>query len=209
MRKVEPKLPRIYLQDGSGDLNIYSGSWWMANQTLAASLEYAGYDFTFERGTDGLNANHSSRVFAQSLEWLWSNWRQPITASRGAAKSERHFVTEILDPAADWEELSAGHGFTEGPAVDSEGNVYFADVRQDRIHKIEHATRKVSLFLDQSGGANGMMFGPDGRLYVCQNKKRQIIAIRPDQSIDVLAKDVGSNDLAVNFRNEVCFTEPA
>ncbi|MFN7544208.1 MAG: gluconolactonase, partial [Acidobacteriota bacterium] len=72
MRKVEPKLPRIYLQDGSGDLNIYSGSWWMANQTLAASLEYAGYDFTFERGTDGLNANHSSRVFAQSLEWLWS-----------------------------------------------------------------------------------------------------------------------------------------
>lgn len=209
VRKVEPKPLRVYLQDGSGDLNIYSGSWWMANQTLAASLEYAGYDVTFERGTDGHNSNHSSRVFTQSLEWLWANWRQPIVASKGAPKAERHFVTEILDPAADWEELSSGHGFTEGPAVDAQGNVYFTDVRLDRIHKIDHASAQVSLFLDQSGGANGMMFGPDGRLYVCQNKKRQIIAIRPDKTIDVLSTDVGSNDLVVNSRNEVYFTEPA
>ncbi len=209
VRKTEPKPLKIYLQDGSGDQDIFSGNWWIANQTLAASLAYSGYDFTFEKGTDGHNANHSSRVYAESLEWLWANWRQPVVASKGRTGSERHYVTEFVDPAGDWEEVSAGHGFTEGPAVDAKGDIYFTDVRNDKIHKIDHATGKASLYLDQSGGANGLMFGADGRLYVCQNKKRQIVAIRPDSSVDVLATDVGSNDLAVNVRNELWWTEPA
>ncbi len=209
VRKTEPKPLRVYLQDGSSDLNIYSGSWWMANQTLALSLEYAGYDVRFDRGTDGHNANHSSRVFVESMQWLWANWKQPIVASKGNPKSERQYVTEFLDPASDWEEVSAGHGFTEGPAVDKDGNVYFTDVRLDKIHKIDHATGKVTLFKEQSGGANGLMFGGDGRLYVCQNKKRQIVAIHPDGREEVLATDVGSNDLVVNARNEVWWTEPA
>lgn len=209
VRKTEPKPLRVFLQDGSSDLNIYSGSWWLANQTLAASLEYAGYESKFDRGTDGHNSNHSSRIFVESLQWLWANWKQPIVASKGNAKSERQFVSTILDPASDWEEMSAGHGFTEGPAVDKEGNVYFTDVRQDKIHKIDHATGKVTLFKEQSGGCNGLMFGGDGRLYACQGKKRQIIAINPDGSETVLATDVGSNDLVVNTKNEVWWTEPA
>ena len=32
----------------------------------------------------------------------------------GGAGGERHLVTEILDPAHDWELVSEGHGFTEG-----------------------------------------------------------------------------------------------
>jgi gluconolactonase len=209
IRKTEPKPLRIYLQDGSSDLNIYSGSWWMANQAMASSLEYSGYDVRFDKGTDGHNANHSSRVFVESLQWLWANWKQPIAAAKSNPKSERHYITEFLDPAADWEQLSSGHGFTEGPTVDKDGNVYFTDVRLDKIHKIDHATGAVTLFKDNSGGANGMMFGSDGRLYVCQNKKRQIIAISPNGREDVLATDVGSNDLVVNAKNEIWWTEPA
>ena len=209
VRKTEPKPLRVFLQDGSSDLNIYSGSWWLANQTLAASLEYSGYDSKFDRGTDGHNSNHSSRIFVESMQWLWANWKQPIIASKGNPKSERQYVTEILDPASEWEELSSGHGFTEGPAVDKDGNVYFTDVRQDKIHKIDHASGKVTLFKDQSGGANGMMFGSDGRFYACQGKKRQIIAILPDGTEAVLATDVGSNDLVLNAKNEIWWTEPA
>ena len=209
VRKTEPKPLRVYLQDGSSDLNIYSGSWWMANQTLALSLDYAGYEVRFDRGTDGHNSNHSSRVFVESMQWLWANWKQPIVASKGNPKSERQYITEFLDPASGWEEVSSGHGFTEGPAVDKDGNVFFTDVRQDKIHKIDHASGKVTLFKEQSGGANGLMFGADGRLYACQNKKRQIIAINPDGREEVLATDVGSNDLVVNEKNEIWWTEPA
>ncbi len=209
VRKVEPKPLRVYLQDGSTDLNIYSGSWWMANQSLAFSLEYAGYEVRFDKGTDGHNDNHGARVFVESLEWLWANWKQPIVASKGKPGAERHFVTEFLDPMTDWEELSTGHGFTEGPAVDRGGNVYFTDVRNDKIHRIEHATGKVTLFKADSGGANGLMFGADGRLYACQNKKRQIVAYQPDGREEVLATDVGSNDLVVNAKGEIWWTEPA
>lgn len=208
VRKTEPKPLRVFLQDGSGDLDIYSGSWWLANQTLAASLDYAGYDYTFVKGTGGHNAEHSSSIFADSLTWLWKDWAQPIRPSTGKPGAERHFVTEILDPTANWEEISAGHGFTEGPAVDAAGNVYFTDVRQDKIHRIDHATAKVSLFLDNSGGANGLMFGADGRLYACQNKLKQIIAIRPGGEVDVLAKGVTSNDLTVNAQGHLWFTDP-
>jgi hypothetical protein len=42
--KVEPKPIRVFLEDGSTDLNIYGGDWWMANQSLQRSLEFAGYD---------------------------------------------------------------------------------------------------------------------------------------------------------------------
>ena len=208
VRKTEPKPLRVFLQDGSADLNIYSGSWWLANQTLASALEYSGYETMFAKGTDGHNSNHSSKIFVESLQWTWLNWKQPIVASKGSGKSERHFVTEFLDPAHDWEEMSSGHGFTEGPAVDKDGNVYFTDVRADKIHKIDHASGKVSLVKDQSGGANGMMFGGDGRLYLCQNKKRQIVAMKPDGTEDVLATDVSSNDLVVNAKNEVWWTDP-
>ncbi len=208
VRKTEPKPLRIFLQDGSSDLNIYSGSWWLANQALATSLEYSGYDVRFDRGTDGHNSNHSSRIFVESLQWLWANWKQPIVASKGTGKSERHFVTEFLDPAHDWQEMSSGHGFTEGPAVDKAGNVYFTDIPENKIHKIDHATGKVTLFKADTGGCNGLMFGADGRLYAAQNRKRQIIAIKPDGSEDVLATDTNSNDLVVNARNEVWWTDP-
>ena len=50
VRKMEPKPLRVFLQDGSNDQNIYSGSWYLANQELAKSLEYAGYDTKFEVG---------------------------------------------------------------------------------------------------------------------------------------------------------------
>ncbi|HWH63598.1 MAG TPA: alpha/beta hydrolase-fold protein, partial [Ginsengibacter sp.] len=44
IRKYEPKPTRIFLQDGSNDLNIYGGDWWMANQTIERALTFAGYE---------------------------------------------------------------------------------------------------------------------------------------------------------------------
>lgn len=208
VRKTEPKPLRIFLQDGTADLNIYSGNWYLANLTLASALEYAGYDHKWVQGVEGHNSKHSSAIFAESLEWLWANWKQPITPSKGNSKSERHFVAEILDPSSDWEELSSGHGFTEGPAVDPTGNIYFTDVRQDKIHKIDHASRRVTLFKDQSGGTNGLMFAPDGRLYGCQAKKRNITAFHLDGKEDILASDVASNDLVINAKGDVWWTDP-
>jgi len=44
IRKTEPKALRVFLQDGSTDLNIYGGDWWMANQEMERALTFAGYE---------------------------------------------------------------------------------------------------------------------------------------------------------------------
>jgi hypothetical protein len=62
---------RVFLQDGTKDQNIYSGSWYQANQVMAASLEYAGYDVKFVVGSEGHNAKHGAAILPDSLRWLW------------------------------------------------------------------------------------------------------------------------------------------
>jgi len=209
IRKTEPKPIRVFLQDGRRDLNLYAGSWWIANQDMASALQYAGYDTTFVSGDQAHNSIHGSAILPDALRWLWRDWSKPITASTGRKGAERHFATEILDPDHGWELVSEGHQFTEGPAVDARGDVYFTDLPGRKVYRIEHATGKVSLFKDDSGGANGMMFGPDGRLYACQNGKKRIVAWAPDGTETVIAEGVGSNDIVVSAKGDIWFTSPS
>ena len=54
--------------------------------------------------------------------------------------------------------LAKGFGFTEGPAADRHGNVFFTDQPNDRIYRWDAGTGKVTLFLEGTGRANGMIF---------------------------------------------------
>jgi sugar lactone lactonase YvrE/enterochelin esterase-like enzyme len=207
VRKTEPKPIRVFQQDGNRDQNIYAGNWWIANQELASALEFAGYDHTFVTGTEGHNSIHGSAILPEALRWLWREWSKPITASHTSPKSQRHIVADIVTPGQDWQLVSKGHRFTEGPAVDKHGNVYFTDIPNNRIHKIA-LDRSVSVFKEDTGGANGLMFGPDGRLYVCQNGRKRIVAYTPDGTESVIAEGLDSNDLVVNAKGELWVTDP-
>jgi sugar lactone lactonase YvrE len=145
---------------------------------------------------------HGGPLLPDALRWLWRDWTTPI------AKPAKSFASRFLDTSSDWEVVSRGHKFTEGPAVDPGGNVYFSDIPNNRIHKIDHASGKVSIFKEDTGGANGLMFGPDGRLYACQNGRRRIVAYDSAGKEFVAAEDVSSNDLAVTAKGEIYFTEP-
>ena len=59
IRKFEPKPIRVFLQDGSADLNIYGGDWWMANQEMERALIFAGYEVNHDWGTGGHNGEHA------------------------------------------------------------------------------------------------------------------------------------------------------
>ena len=205
IRKTEPKPLRVFLQDGKNDLNLYAGSWYIGNQDVASALAYAGYDSTFVVGTEGHNGKHGSAILPDALRWLWRDYPKPIAKSH--AGGERHFVTTILDPDSEWEMVSQGHKFTEGPAVDRAGNVFFTDIPNNRIHKID-TSGKVSVFKEDSGGANGLMFGPDGRLYACQNGRKRIVAYTADGAESVIADGVNSNDIVLNKRGEIYFSDP-
>jgi gluconolactonase len=205
IRKTEPKPLRVFLQDGKADQNIYAGNWWIGNQDMASALEYAGYDTTFVVGTEGHNGKHGSAILPDALRWLWRDYPKPITTSPRI--SDRHEVRLILDPGKEWELVSEGYKLTEGPAVDRDGDIFFTDIPNNRIHKIG-VDGKVTVFKEDSGGANGLMFGPDGRLYACQNGRKRIVAYSKDGSEEVIAEGVNSNDLAINQKGEIYFTEP-
>ena len=71
IRKTEKKPIRVFLQDGSGDLDNQFGSWPIMNQSMAAALKYAKYDYKFEYGDGGHNGKHGGALMPESLRWLW------------------------------------------------------------------------------------------------------------------------------------------
>lgn len=62
---------RVFLQDGSNDLNNQFGNWWLANQQMASALEYRNYDFKFVEGDGGHDGEHGGSILPESLKWLW------------------------------------------------------------------------------------------------------------------------------------------
>jgi enterochelin esterase-like enzyme len=75
VRKTFPRKPiRVFLQDGANDLDNANGNWPLANQTLAKSLQYAGYDYKFEFGHGFHSNRHGRAILPDSLRWLWRDY---------------------------------------------------------------------------------------------------------------------------------------
>jgi enterochelin esterase family protein len=71
IRKTEKKPIRVFLQDGSGDLDNLHGHWPLANLSMAASLRYMDYDYKLVYGDGGHNGKHGGAILPDSLRWLW------------------------------------------------------------------------------------------------------------------------------------------
>jgi enterochelin esterase-like enzyme len=71
IRKTERKPIRVWLQDGSNDLDNLHGSWPLANQSMAAALKFMRYDYRFEFGDGGHNGRQGGASMPESLKWLW------------------------------------------------------------------------------------------------------------------------------------------
>lgn len=71
IRKTERKPIRVFLEDGSNDLDNEHGNWWLANLQMEAALKYSGYDYKFVGSEGGHNGKHGGSILPESLEWLW------------------------------------------------------------------------------------------------------------------------------------------
>ncbi len=71
IRKAEKKPIRVFLQEGSSDLDNLFGNWPLANEQMAAALKYAGYDYQFVMGTEGHSGRHGGTILPEILTWLW------------------------------------------------------------------------------------------------------------------------------------------
>jgi sugar lactone lactonase YvrE/enterochelin esterase-like enzyme len=202
IRKVEPKPLRIFLQDGSKDLNIYGGDWWMANQEMERALVFAGYEVNHVWGEDGHNGKQATEFFPEAMKWLWKDWPAPIKAGAGSAQ-----MKEILVPGEEWKLVAEGYKFTEGPAVNERGEVFYNDVPNSKTYKIG-LDGKISVFLEDSKKGDGQAFGPDGRLYAVAGAVEQIVAYDAEGKATVLADGFRGNDLVVLHDGGLYVTNP-
>ena len=80
----------------------------------------------------------------------------------------------IVAPSAEVKKLAGGFIFTEGPAADAQGNIFFSDIPNNKIHKWS-LEGNLSTFLENSDGANGLYFDKDGNLLACQGSGRKLV----------------------------------
>jgi len=202
IRKFEPKPIRIFLQDGSSDLNIYGGDWWMANQEMERAFTFAGYEVNHEWGTGGHNGEHATKIFADAMRWLWKDWPAPVKAGLGSAQ-----LRELFIPGEDWVLVAQGYRFTEGPTANAQGEVFFNDIPNAKTYKIA-LDGNVSHFVADSKRANGQAFGPDGRLYAAATGTSQVLAYDSGGKPTVIAEGIPGNDLVIRHDGGIYVTQP-
>lgn len=146
------------------------------------------------------------RIFLLIITFL--SWQQiPCFAQKG----ETH---KLFSPKAEPRRLSAAFSFTEGPAVDANGNVYFTDQPNNRILRWNAKKETISTYLEPAGRANGLYFDQEGNLYACADAQNELWKISPDKKVQVLIKDFkgkklnGPNDLWIDSRGGIYFTDP-
>jgi gluconolactonase len=204
IRKFEPKPIRIFLQDGSNDNNIYGGDWWMANQTLERALTFAGYEVRHIWGEGGHNGRHGTALFPDAMRWLWKDWPQPVQAGQ----TKNNALGAILAPGEGWQLVAEGYKFTEGPAANAKGEVFFNDVPASKTYRVG-LDGKVSVFIADSKTANGQAFGPDGRLYAVAAGDEKIVAYDAGGNTAVIAGGFRGNDLVIASNGNIYVTNPA
>jgi len=141
----------------------------------------------------------------------------PLSPSAAQADAVQESGSSLISVVAEGAALELVVGdckFTEGPASDAEGNVYFTDQPNDRIVRIG-VDGTVSDFLKPAGRANGMFFAPDGKLIACADGNTEMWEIDPQTGAHrVLFSSYndrrlnGPNDVWVHPSGTLYFTDP-
>lgn len=202
IRKTEPKPLRIFIQDGAQDLNNSYGDWWMANQTLERALHFSGYEVARAWGTGGHNGKEIEAIFPDAMRFLWKDWPAPIPTPKGSDAFQK-----LLIPGENWQLVSAGFQFLEGPATNAKGELFFDDIPTSKIYRLD-AQGRPETFVEESGQGNGQAFGPDGRLYAVAAGQNKLVAYNADGSMEVVADGFRGNDLVVRNDATIYVTEP-
>ncbi|MEZ4904248.1 MAG: SMP-30/gluconolactonase/LRE family protein [Spirosomataceae bacterium] len=133
-----------------------------------------------------------------------------MVALEGLAQTSSSNLTA---PGATLQPISKEFKFTEGPAVDKKGNIFFTDQPNDKIWKYS-SDGKLSLYMEKTGRANGLYFDKKGNIIACADEKNELWAISPKGSIRVLMdgfegkKLNGPNDLWISPKGHIYFTDP-
>ena len=189
VRKTEPKPIRIFLQDGSRDLDIYAGSWWMANQDLLSSLRWAGYAVHHIWGEGGHNTLHDAAIMPDVLRWLWQDHPDPILAR--PAPDRR---TDILVEGEGWRETGSLPAPMSSPVAHPSGTIHFCIPERNEIWKCSPGEGP-ERFVGETAGAGALSYSGTGELLA--TSRDGLIAYSAEGKRRILARDFHCDDFVV------------
>ncbi len=120
---------------------------------------------------------------------------------------------KVVAPGATLKQVSSQFTFTEGPAVDKKGTVYFTDQPNDKIWTYD-TDGKLAVFMDKTGRANGLYFDQAGNLIACADQRDELWSIDPQKKVTVLLTNYqghrlnGPNDVWLDRKGGIYFTDP-
>lgn len=136
-----------------------------------------------------------------------------LMASLSTATAADPATIAGLGPTGPVRKLHGDLKFTEGPAADKAGNLYFSDIPAERIYKVD-AAGALAVFLEPSKHTNGLMLNAKGNIVACEMDGRLV-------EIDIATKQVKAladgyqgtrfnapNDLVLDQAGGVYFTDP-
>lgn len=208
VRKYEPKPIRIFMQDGTNDLNIYAGDWWKANESMERALTFAGYDVKHVWGEGAHNGQHGTAVFPEAMRWLWRDYPQPIVP----AKTKNPFLNAILLDGEGWELVGENYGFTEGTAVNAKGEVFFQDIPNSKTYKIG-VDGKLEEYIADSKKASGTTFSTAGDMITItggwsEPPTKQVHRYKSRNDYEVVADETPGNDISIAYNGNIYVTSP-
>lgn len=133
--------------------------------------------------------------------------------SIGFSQTKENGQSSLTANGAAIHKAGSDYLFTEGPAVDAEGNVFFTDQPNDKIMKWS-PDGTISVYMKGAGRSNGLYFDNDGNLLSCADSNNELWMIDKNKKVTVLVKDFegkklnGPNDLWVDPKGGVYFTDP-
>ncbi|HCS51196.1 MAG TPA: hydrolase [Planctomycetaceae bacterium] len=208
VRKTEPKPIRIYMADTSGDVDNAFGSWWWANQRMASALNYMGYDVRFDNAEGfGHNSDFGSAHFPDAMRWLWrSETHSPKIDTSGDLGGDLTLL-DLLIPGESWELVAEDLGFADALCADNAGNLYFCDMKEPGVYRINAKDGSKTKISDES--VSGLEFNADETLlYACQGSQSRVISIDPKNGVvKTIAEGVKPNDLEVTKDGFILFTQ--
>ena len=217
IRKTERKPIRVFLQDGSNDLNNLHGNWPLANQEMASALAFMGYDHQFVLGTGSHSGQHGGAILPDTLRWLWrpalAELPKPLTKDNLGGDEALSKVLADGGKPGDWELIGEGYGFTDAACGDAEGNFYFSDLGKSLLYRVGVNETKPVVWLEGGPKISGMKFGADGKIYAATqgqgtNNAKKIVVIDPaTKLIETVATEVNPNDLIVSKAGWIYFTD--
>lgn len=121
--------------------------------------------------------------------------------------------SDLVATGAEVEQLHGDFLFTEGPAADAEGNVYFTDIPASRIYRWS-LDGELTVFREDSNATNGLFFDDDDILYGCEGGAGRITRMDENGNVEVVIDQYqgapfnSPNDLWIDPQGGIYFTDP-